>query len=152
MTETDPYTQAVTALMDALRTLSIFQEVPKDGPKGVQVNFDPSNISRGANYWFWVSPYVSSTESRMASRTKLRQWQIPCQIDVRYTTEAESADKLITARGAVEKLLHKPRLLKNINVNRVTVTPNSKPLQQVISEANFLVQQMTVTIEQIVRV
>jgi hypothetical protein len=145
VTSTDPYTQCVEAMMTALRTLTTYF------PKAYQVSFDPYNITRGADYWFWVSPFVGSSETRLASRTKLMQWATNCQLDVRYTTEADSAMKIITARGAITTLLNTPRLLKNINVNRVIVVPNGKPLQDIPGTPNFLIQALTVTIEQIVK-
>lgn len=146
MTELGPSNQCTTAMMTALRTLTMFQQIQG----GLQVSYDPYNISRGADYWFWVSPYTGSTESRFAARMKLVQWSNPCQLDVRYTTEAESGNKLVVARDTITAFLSKPRLLKNINVNKVAAVFNSKPMEQTINGINFLVQQATVTIEQIV--
>ena len=145
MTESDPYTQAINAMMTALRTLTDYF------PEEYQVSFDPYDLGRGADYWFFVSAFASSPATRLSGTQKIYQWQTPCQLDVRYTTEAESAGLLLTARGAIIAFLHRPRVLRDVNVNRVIVTPDSKPLQNVPGDnPNFLIQAMTVTIEQIV--
>ena len=146
MPSSDPYTQCIEALMTALRVLTdLF-------PKELQVSFDPYNITRGADYWFFVSPFGTNQNSRYSASQKLYQWSTPCELDVRFKAEAESGNKLIAARGEIVKLLQTPRLLKNINVNRVSVVPNGKPLQDTPAnmQPNFLIQQMSVTIEQIV--
>jgi len=147
MTDTDPYTLAVNALMGEVRTLTTYF------PKEFQVSFDPSNKSRGAEYWFFVSPTAPSSASRLASQMRVIQWRSDCRLDVRYKTESESAAKLMEIRGVIRALLERPRALKNINVNRVTVAFGERFEQDTPANQapNFLIQRMTVTIDQIVR-
>jgi len=147
MADTDPYTKAVTAMMTKVRTLTTYF------PKDFQVSFDPSNKSRGAVNWFFVSPTAPSSQQPFAGSLKIVTWRSPCRLDVRYTTEAESTSKLMEIRGAIRTLLEKPRALENVEVNKVTVSFSEKFSQDkpTNESPNFLIQEMTVAIEQIVR-
>jgi len=144
VTDTDPYLQCVTALMTAVRTLTTYF------PKDYQVSFNHNDVNKGADNWFFCTP-GAFPNTRLDGRQKIYQWQTDCDIYMRYATEEESIPKFIELRGAIVSLLHRPRVLKNIGVIRVSVATTNK-LQQDISgpNPNFLIQAMVVTIEQIV--
>jgi len=141
---TEPYTAAVGALMTAVRTLTTYF------PNAWQVSYNHSDVTRGAEYFFFCTP-SAFPNTRLDGREKLYQWQTDVDIYMRYITEAESIPKFIAFRGAIITLLHTPRVLKNVNVTRVTVVSSNK-LQQDIPgrNPNFLIQALTVTTEQIV--
>lgn len=140
----DPYTDCVNALMTAIRTLTTYF------PKEYQVSFNHSDLTRGANTWFFCTP-SAFPNTRLDGRDKIYQWQTDCDLYLRYVTEAESIPKFMEVRGAIVSLLHTPRVLKNIGVIKVSVATSNK-LQQDIAgtNPNFLIQAMVVTIEQIV--
>src|SRR3990172_10790837 len=95
---TDAYAQCLTALMDAVRTLTVYF------PNERQVSFDPTARTLGADYWFFCTP-GAFPNTRMDGRAKIYQWQTRCRLDVRYSTEAESVLKFIEVRGALQELL-----------------------------------------------
>ena len=141
---TDPYTDCLDALMTAIRTLTTYFPNPR------QVSFNHSDITYGANNWFFCTPGAFPS-TRLDGRQKIYQWQTDCDLYMRYNTEAESIPKFMQLRGAVITLLHTPRVLKDVGVNKVTVATTNR-LQQDIPglSPNFLIQAMGVTIEQIV--
>lgn len=140
----DPYTKCLTALMTAVRTLTTYF------PEAHQVSLNHSDVNLGGDNWFFCTPGAIPS-SRLDGRDRIYQWQTDCDLYIRFSTEEESIPKLILARGALISLLHRPRLLKNIGVTRVSVVTASK-LQQDNpgTNPNFLIQPMVVTIDQIV--
>ena len=143
----DSYADCLAALMTAARTLTPYLTKL---PNGKQVSFNHSDVTLGADYWFFCTP-GAFPNTRLDGRDKIYQWQTDCDLYMRYVTEKESIPKFVAFRGAVITLLHTPRLLKNIGVLRTSVVSNNK-LQQDIPglSPNFLIQGLTVTIEQIV--
>lgn len=141
------YAECIEALMTALRTLTTYF------PKDYQVSFNRADINRGAEYWFFVAP-AGFPNTRLDGRDRIYQRQTLCDLCVRYKTDAESYPKLIAVLDDIDKLLRKPRVLKNINVIRpVLLSANGNVRQDVPGNSpNFLVQPLTVTIEQIVSI
>lgn len=140
----DPYNDCLQALMTAVRTLDAYFK------KAHQVGTNHEEVaSRGGEYWFICTP-GAFPNTRLDGRDKIYQWQTTCDLYVRYTTEKESVPKLIAVRGAVVKLLHAPRVLKNLNVKSVTVTGNNLVQDIPGDNPNFIIQPLIVTIEQIV--
>jgi len=136
--------ECIAALMTAIRTLSTYF------PKEYQVSFNRADINRGADYWFFVAP-AGFPSTRLAGRDRIYQRQALCDLCVRYKTDVESYPKLIAVLDDIDILLRKPRVLKNINVNHVLLSANGNLRQDVPGNSpNFLVQPLTVTIEQIV--
>lgn len=139
----DPYGDCLNAMMVAVRTLTdLF-------PKANRVSLDHGAVEIGGDYWFICTPSAFPSR-RLDGREKIVQWQTECDLYVRYKTEKDSVPKLLIARAKVKALLEKPRVLKNLNVNSVTVSGN-RLVQDVAGENfNFLIQPLIVTIEQIV--
>lgn len=136
---------AFEAMLSAVRTLEQYF------PKAVNVSSSYSNIKRGSGYWFIATP-GAFPNTRLDSRDVVYQWQNDCDLFVRYKTEAESIGKLIEVRWAIIKLLHTPRLLRNVNVTKVTVTGDRiKQDTMPPAQPNFIIQPLLVTIEQIVK-
>ena len=138
----DPYSKALKSMLTAVSTLTVFFETNE------QIAL-PSNPFTGADYWFFAIP-GTFPGFRLNGTQKIQQWQTDCELWVRFVTELESVPLLIEARGAVKATLESPHALKNVNVNNVTVTGGK--LQQDVNgnTPNFIIQPLTITIDQIV--
>lgn len=138
---TPRYSEAITALMTAVRTLTAYF------PNSYQVSFNHADVNRGGEYWFFCTP-GAFTKTRHDNGDKLTAWQTNAELWVRYTTEAESAAKLIAARDAIDALLDTPGLLRSANVLKTVATGGN--LQQDIAgkQPNFIIQPLLLTIEQ----
>lgn len=146
MTTTDPYVLCITALMTEVRKLTTYFT------KDENVTFDKPTVARGGDYWFVVTPQGYSY-SRYDATNRLYIWRTLGELAVRYKEYNTRTQKAIEARGAVERLLSKPHLIKDLNVKSIDVVGDD--LRQDVQPGltpNFLIYPFKITINQIVNI
>jgi len=143
MTSAGTSTECINAVMDALRTLTIYFEKPK------QVSLNRADLGLGADYWIFFST-DNFTSSRLDNRQRLYQRNLPCDLCVRYKTDAESYPKLNKVIDDLDVFLRTPRVIKNLNINAVRMLANAPLRQDTPDNPQFLVKPLVINIEQIV--
>jgi hypothetical protein len=145
MTEvTDPYLKVVNAIIGALQTLTDFF------PKDYQVTLNRSDISRGGDYFFLLSPGAFS-DSRLDNRTRIVTWSTPCELAVRFAEYNSRTEKFLLCRGAVRAKLLTPHILKDIRIDPPVLMSGGDLRQDVPGlNPNWITQPITVTVNQMV--
>lgn len=144
MTVTDPYLKVVNEIMRAVRTLTEYF------PKEYQVTLNRSDISRGADYFFILSPGAFS-DVRLEAKHSVVTWQTQCELAVRFAEYNARTEKFLLARGAIRELLKTPHVLKDIRLDPPVIVTGGELRQDVPGlNPNWITQPITITINQIV--
>lgn len=144
MTITDPYLKVTDALVTAIRGLTAYF------PQAYQVTFNRSDMSRGADYFFILTPGAFS-DARLDNRDDVVTWVTQCELAVRFAEYNTRTDKFLQARGDIRALLKTPHALPNIKLRPPVIVTGGELRQDVPGlNPNWIVQPITVTINQIV--
>lgn len=136
----DLYITFFNQLMDAIRTLTDYF------PQAYQVTTSLPDVSRGADYWFVVSPDAFS-DIRLDAHDSIATFTTECELVVRFAEYSSRTTKFMTARGAIRKLLKAPHTFQNVRLKPPITVTGGKLRQdtQAGIVPNFIVQPITIT-------
>jgi hypothetical protein len=141
---TDPYIAVVNEIIRNVQALTDFF------PNPWQVTLNRSDISRGGDYFFLLSPGAFS-DTRLDNRTRIVTWQTPCELAVRFAEYNSRTEKFLLCRGAIRAKLLTPHILKDIRLDPPVLVSGGDLRQDVPGlNPNWYTQPITITINQMV--
>ena len=141
---TDPYIKITNEIFRVVRTLTEYF------PQPYQVTFNRSDVARGAEYWFVLSPGAFS-DTRLDNRDDVVTWVTQCELAVSFAEYNTRIEKFLLCRGAIRNLLKTPHILKDIRIKPPVIVTGGELRQDVPGlNPNWIVQPITITVNQIV--